>query len=160
MNKQPEITDATRQRILDSFWNIFQTTPLEKITVGQISTGADIHRSSFYRYFTDVYQVLDAFQNQLLEALIAETAQIRDTVSITLPAYTEKISVILVRHADKLYRMLNYKDSTFKRHFSESARPNIEKYLHITSDALDAEYLTTFIVSCMLTNNNLKYEIS
>lgn len=69
MHKQPEITDATRKRILDVFWKNFETTNIEKITINQLSKAAGIHRSSFYRYFSDIYQVFDQFQDSLLEEI-------------------------------------------------------------------------------------------
>lgn len=59
MHKQPDITAATRKKIMDSFWNIYITTPIDKITISAITKSAGVHRSTFYEYFKDIYDLKD-----------------------------------------------------------------------------------------------------
>lgn len=135
----------------------FLTTPIDSITAGQIAAGAGIHRSSFYRYFTDVYQVLDAFQKELLDELATKIENILGTTAITLPEYTSKTAVVLMAYADRLYRLLNYKDSSFMGAFIEKLHPNLEHALHISECHIDKEYLQNYIISVMLSNFNFWY---
>ena len=158
MNKQPDITEATRRRILDAFWTLFSQKPPEKITASALAKQANLHRSSFYRYFADIYQVLEVFQAELLQYLKDEIDAIQTSTDITLPSYTEKISLLLIGSADKIYRLLNYKGSNFRGQFSEALRPNIEKYLPADKKNPHGEYVTAFIISSMLFNFNFWYE--
>ena len=158
MKKQPDVTEATQRRILDAFWALFSKKSPEKITAAELSAEAGIHRSSFYRYFADIYQVLDVFQEELLLHLKAEIDAIQASTDISLPAYTEKVSRLLTESADKMYRLLNYKGADFRQQFIETIRPNVEKYLPFDKKSPNAEYVTAFIISSMLFNFNFWYE--
>ena len=158
MKKQPEVTEATRKSIIKAFWTLFQTTPIEKITIAELSAAAGIHRSSFYRYFPDVYKVFEEFQTELFDEVSQKLCSITESEDISLVQYTEKTADILLAHADELYRLLNYSDCNFKSSILKILKKLIIKVLHINMQDPDAEYLTTFITSCMLTNFNYWYE--
>ena len=59
MQNKAQITETTRRAILDAFWEIFQETSVDRITVSRLSQAAHVHRSTFYRYFSDVYDVME-----------------------------------------------------------------------------------------------------
>lgn len=158
MKKQPDITEATKRRILDAFWVLFRQKSPEKITAAALSAEAGIHRSSFYRYFADIYQVLDVFQEELLIHMKTEIDAIQASTDISLPTYTEKVSHLLTESADKMYRLLNYKGSDFRQQFIETIKPNVEKYLPFDRNSPNAEYVTAFIISSMLFNFSFWYE--
>ena len=155
MQKQPKITEATRKNILNSFWTLFQSTPLDKITAGKLSEQAGIHRSSFYRYFSDIYEVFDAFQLELLENLSHDIKAVLDTTDIFLPTYTEKTADILLTYADKLYRLLNYSDCNFKSKLIENVSINVKRML---PSAATSDYVVSLLISVMLSNFNFWYE--
>lgn len=157
MNKQPEITDATRQRILDAFWRLFKDMPPEKITAGKLSQAAGIHRSSFYRYFSDVYEVFEVFQAELLARLVLDTKAILDTTDFSLPIYTEKTAEVLLTHADKIYRLLNYPDCNFKNQLTKNISDNLKSVLSAASHNDHMEYVVSFVTSCMFANFNFWY---
>ena len=71
MNKQPEVTERTRQRFVDVFCALYAEKPLEKISVQQIANMAGYNRSTFYQYFSDVYELRDYVEDDVL-AFIAE----------------------------------------------------------------------------------------
>lgn len=56
-------TDArvryTKTAIKNSFIELFQELPLNKITVKAICELADINRATFYKYYTDTYDLMD-----------------------------------------------------------------------------------------------------
>lgn len=66
MNKQPEITDKTREKFIDVFCELYATMPIEKITIQKITSLAKYNRCTFYRYFSDVYELLEFIENDLL----------------------------------------------------------------------------------------------
>ena len=66
MKKQPHQTAITKQKLLDSFWKLYSKKSIDKITIGQIVTDAGYNRSTFYEYFTDIYDVLNQLEDSLI----------------------------------------------------------------------------------------------
>lgn len=58
--------EKTKQKIIDAFWSLYETTRIEKITVKDICIKANINRSTFYEYFSDVYLVLETIEDSLI----------------------------------------------------------------------------------------------
>lgn len=69
MNKQAEITEQTRQNLIEAFWSFYTTKRIDKITVKEITNKAGYNRGTFYEYFQDVYEVLEAIENISLPTL-------------------------------------------------------------------------------------------
>jgi AcrR family transcriptional regulator len=69
MKKQPEITAQTRENLIQAFWGLYRQKKIEHITIKNITTRAGYNRSTFYEYFVDIYDVLNQFEDTLLEYL-------------------------------------------------------------------------------------------
>ena len=55
----------TKQAIMNCLLELLSTKQLDKITVKDICEICEINRNTFYYYFQDIYDVLDAvFQNE------------------------------------------------------------------------------------------------
>lgn len=65
----------TKMVIRESFMELLAEMPIEKITVKAICEGADINRATFYRYYLDVFNLLECLEEELLEGLRAVMAQ-------------------------------------------------------------------------------------
>ena len=63
MKKNPEATAVTRQNLVDAFCILLKKNPVQKITVHAICEKAGYNRSTFYKYFRDVYDVLEYIEN-------------------------------------------------------------------------------------------------
>lgn len=66
MAKYKDVTAKTRQNMMDAFWKLYCEKRIERITVSDITTRAGYNRSTFYQYFTDVYDVLEQIEQSLL----------------------------------------------------------------------------------------------
>jgi AcrR family transcriptional regulator len=66
MIKQPETTAATRKAFIDAFCHFYKAKPIEKITIQEMSNRAGYNRCTFYQYFKDAYDLLDAIENETL----------------------------------------------------------------------------------------------
>ena len=66
MTKRPEKTAVTKADIEEAFWRIYATTPIEKITVGQVCELAGYNRATFYLHYHDIYELLDTIEQRLL----------------------------------------------------------------------------------------------
>ena len=67
MKKQPEFTAQTREKLIEAFWNLYCGKEIEHITIKEITDKAGYHRGTFYEYFTDIYDVLNQLEDDLLE---------------------------------------------------------------------------------------------
>jgi len=69
MKKKPEITAQTRENLIQAFWGLYRQKKIEHITIKNITTRAGYNRSTFYEYFVDIYDLLNQFEDTLLEYL-------------------------------------------------------------------------------------------
>ncbi|MDT0125340.1 TetR/AcrR family transcriptional regulator [Paenibacillus sp. RRE4] len=74
MHKQPEITDKTRQTFVNVFCDLYSRKPIEKITIQEIAKQSGYNRSTFYQYFTDIYDLLDCVEERILNSINEEMA--------------------------------------------------------------------------------------
>ena len=63
MAKRPHITETTRKNLIDAFWKLYQTKPIERISVREITDIAGYNRGTFYLYFKDVHDVLEQIED-------------------------------------------------------------------------------------------------
>ena len=54
----------TKKIIKDTFIELVTEKDIKKITVSEICTKADINRATFYRYYLDVYDLLDSIKKE------------------------------------------------------------------------------------------------
>jgi len=71
MTKQPKITEATRQAFIDAFCELCKKTPIEKITITELTKKAGYNRCTFYEYFTNVYDLLESIEDELISRIKA-----------------------------------------------------------------------------------------
>jgi len=62
-------TEQTKNRIIESLINLMENIPFNKITMSQIASEAEVNRATIYRIFDDKYDIIEAKENQFLEAL-------------------------------------------------------------------------------------------
>lgn len=74
MNKQPEITDKTRQTFINVFCDLYSQKPIEKISIQEIANKSGYNRSTFYQYFTDIYELLNYVEEKVLKSINEEMA--------------------------------------------------------------------------------------
>lgn len=66
MKKKPEITKKTKRNIVDNFCELYMEKPIEKISIQEITNRAGYNRSTFYQYFSDIYELLTYVEDELL----------------------------------------------------------------------------------------------
>ncbi len=67
MNKQPEVTEATRAALVEAFCSFYRERPVERITVKEVAEKAGYSRATYYKYFTDNYDLLDYVEESLVD---------------------------------------------------------------------------------------------
>ena len=66
MNKQEEKAAQTKAALVDAFWKLYLTKPVEKISVKEITDATGVYRSTLYYYFPDVYAILEYIEEDIL----------------------------------------------------------------------------------------------
>ncbi len=59
----------TRNALQEGLLSLLEEKPINKITISMVCAKADIHRSTFYMYYKDVYDLLNQIENSLYEEL-------------------------------------------------------------------------------------------
>lgn len=71
MKKQPEITDMTRSTFVEAFCDLYRTRSIDRISVKELTAKAGYSRATFYNYFTDVYDLLEYVEDELVTDLMS-----------------------------------------------------------------------------------------
>lgn len=82
-------TPDARRRIIDAFWELLETNPLDKITVGMVANRAGCNRGTFYYHFSD----MGALTLEAIRELLDDTMLIRVIFALSSDA-EETISMV------------------------------------------------------------------
>ncbi|MBO5160443.1 MAG: TetR/AcrR family transcriptional regulator [Lachnospiraceae bacterium] len=86
--------------------------PLHSIKVTQITTALNIHRTTFYKYYTSVYDVVEQIENDILDN-VQPALRLGKDVHIktlgTLISNREAISILLGKYGEEYYQVKSLK---------------------------------------------------
>lgn len=69
MNKQPQVTELTRRKLINSFWNLYKEKDITKIRIKNICDNANYDRTTFYRYFNNIEDVLNELEDEIISSI-------------------------------------------------------------------------------------------
>lgn len=152
MNKQPEVTLATKNRIADAFFTLYECNPINKIRIIDITKEAKCNRSTFYEYFTDIYAVLEYVEERIIQDIInlapyADNNTYDNYLDAIIDIYTRNgryISVLLGENGDPRFISL-FKETLFqnflsKHHLKDSMNASIIYEYSITGLIMSFRY--------------------
>lgn len=83
------------KKLMVAFFDLLETKSYEKITVAEIVEAAGLSRTTFYRYYTDVYDMYDKISVGVIDRIIAELAVTLTVKSISrserFQSFSEKL---------------------------------------------------------------------
>ena len=151
MNKQPEITEQTKQNLIDAFWSLYCEKRIEKITVKEIAQKAGYNRGTFYEYFTDVYDVLDQIEQSLVPTLDELPPTTKPDNSRDIPV---DMFLKLYEQNGKYYSVLlgDNGDPAFASRIKSSIKPLIMRAISEKVDRSDIEldFILEYNLSAMI----------
>ncbi|MGA4463146.1 TetR/AcrR family transcriptional regulator [Bacillus bombysepticus] len=154
MKKKPELTALTRKKLMDSFWDLYCQKKIEKISIKEITDNAGYYRSTFYEYFTDIYDILEQLETELI-LYITESIQ----ESLQSPHNEDIIQKIATLYEDKgeyLSVLLgNNGDPNFIQKFKKALRPALFKSFHLSENNEYTKLIFEFSISGIL--SSIKY---
>ena len=62
----------TKMVIRESFFELLETKPLKQITVKELCELADINRGTFYSHYTDIYDLVEKLEDELIDKVNSE----------------------------------------------------------------------------------------
>lgn len=65
-------TDRTKEIFEEAFWKLYETKPVGKISIGELTKLAGYNRSTFYAYYLDIYDLLDQCERSVIEVFLIE----------------------------------------------------------------------------------------
>lgn len=151
MYKKMTNTEKTRQALMDAFWDIYCSKPIDKITIKEITDKAGYNRGTFYVYFKDVYDILDKIEEMILPDIHSDFCQCINQIDSTklLPIFMEDYE-----RKSKYLKVLLSKDGdpNFPSKFKSIVKPIIKSKIkeHYTIDELTLDYSLEYICSAIL----------
>ena len=93
MKKRPEATALTRENIMQAFWSLYCQKKIDHISIKEITDKAGYHRSTFYEYFVDIYDLLNQLEDEVLARMRAEVLQ-----SLSIPSNSNLVQILADRY--------------------------------------------------------------
>lgn len=149
MAKNKDISLQTRQNLIDAFWAFYCEKRIEKITVREVAAKAGYNRSTFYEYFTDVYDVLDQIEESLLPN-IEDLPPLLPTLAET-PVPIDSF-IKLYSSSSKYYTVLlgDNGDPAFAGKIKNGIKAKLLAQLETGENRLEIEYSLEYMLSAMI----------
>ncbi|GAC42542.1 TetR/AcrR family transcriptional regulator [Paenibacillus popilliae] len=151
MKKKPEITALTRERLMNSFWKLYCKKQINKISIKEITDNAGYYRSTFYEYFTDIYDVLNQLETELILYLKENvynslgTNLSEDIIKSLANIYESKgeyLSVLLGENGDP----------TFNQKLKDIFRNMLFENFGLDETDIHAQFIFEFAISAILSS--------
>jgi AcrR family transcriptional regulator len=149
MKKQPEITAQTREKLIEAFWSLYCEKKIEHITIKEITDKAGYHRSTFYEYFMDIYNILEQLEASLLK-------HIEKNVLASLDVevgedFTQNIAKIYDEKGEYLSVLLGENgDPNFLNKIKAIMRPGLTDAFGLSENEIHTSYIFEFATSGIL----------
>lgn len=134
--KQAERVARTKAALIDAFWKLYKSKPIDQISVREITDAAGVYRSTFYLYFKDANTVLAMLEDELLERLAALLGGVEGKSSFAdLPAI---FALFYKKEGGYLHPLLGPEgDHAFAERVLGLIRPALDEASELDAQAFD-----------------------
>lgn len=140
----------TKENIIIAFWELYQKKSIKKITIKELMDKAGYHRSVFYVYFKDIYDLLEQEQEDFFLQINKFLPYILNGFFLNQEdKYTlQKMRTFFSMYAPKLYILLGeHGDMRFQFKLKEEIRKNIYKFLNLNKKDYKIELAIEFFIN-------------
>ena len=102
MKKYEQVSSRTRKNFFEAFWQLYRTS--DNITISKICELANYDRTTFYRYFINISDILNQFEDEILNNLRNDIINKNNLVYISpdrFKIFTEKYGKYIIAFHDK-----------------------------------------------------------
>ena len=161
MKKQPEITDMTKKHIRDAFWRLYKEYPMESIKVSDVAAEAGVHRSTFYRYYHDTYEIYEQIETEELDAydkLLREEASRGIIDREHLGLFLEHVTEYLSERGEYFYYLFGSEHSNGSMNAMYARmRPLFFMLTGMKEGDIESEYYMSVLFQILFTNLTFWY---
>lgn len=140
----------TRENIIIAFWELYREKSINKITIKELMDRAGYHRSVFYTYFKDIYELLEKEQENFFIQIDKFLPELSNCFFLNQnDKYTlQKVKTFFYVYAPKLYILLGeHGDMRFQFKLKKEIRKNIYKFFQLDKDDYKSELAVEFFIN-------------
>lgn len=156
----------TKQALIDTFVDLLNERPFEKITVTDIIEKCGVSRNTFYYYFQDIYDMVDEIYRMEIDKIVSDTEEtgtwVEAFLRVTSFARENKRAVY------HIYKSVNHID--LEKYLNAGLYCKVHEILEKEAEGLDCDEedvkaLADFYTSALLgtifnwLNNDMNYSI-
>lgn len=104
-SKENRRTRLTKRLLRESLLELLQEKPVDHITVKELCERAELNRSTFYAYYTDVPALYEEMGNELADALLEHIQTMNDQSGLNT-----ELMLTYIRDNYEMFRLLVYCD--------------------------------------------------
>ncbi|MCR8744291.1 TetR/AcrR family transcriptional regulator [Romboutsia lituseburensis] len=151
MKNNKNVVSKTKQDLIDAFWSLYCEKRIEKITIKEITVKAGYNRSTFYEYFTDIYDVLEQIENSIIPSLdeLPPISILNKNNEIPINMFLK-----LYEQNEKYYSVLlgDNGDPAFASKLKDSVKPLLKEALatEVKLNDLEFDFVLEYILSSMI----------
>lgn len=148
MAKRPEITEQTRANLVNAFWILLKEKKLDKITVKDITDRAGYYRSTFYEYFTDINDLVNQAEDEIIERGIR---QAKRSLADMAPEKFVNLSIEFYnQNAEHLSLLMGEGgDAAFASKLKDHLRPIVSEHFDSGHHRAEHEYIIEYVLSAL-----------
>lgn len=148
MKKQPELTALTRKKLIDAYFEL--AAGGERASVGSVAEAAGFNRCTFYRYFTDIDQLLFQVETEICDSF--EDALRHHGSAVASPDIIGAFADVHRKYGTYLSVLLGrYGSARFMGRMQAMMKPAASQLFKTASDSSDAaELKVEFMLSAVL----------
>lgn len=105
-------TKYTKKIIKDTLIKLLSEKDIKKVTVSEICKIADVNRATFYRYYLDVYDLLDHIEEDFIDELKQPYLDDPNRVS-TVGAFSKEILAVFLENKELVKILFNTNNNIY-----------------------------------------------
>lgn len=114
MKKEYRNSIRTKKIIKQTFIELLgEKAKGEYITVGELSERADIAKSTFYNHYNDIYDLVEEFENELIDKLCAVLDQIETEHTLNIQSHITNVICFMKQNEEIYRRAISYTNERY-----------------------------------------------
>ncbi len=102
----------TKNTIKETFINLLLEKDIKKITVSEICKLSDINRATFYRYYLDVYDLLDKIEEEFVEEL-KTAAHLNEENFNSVSSFSKELLTVFLKNKELVKILFNTNNNIY-----------------------------------------------
>ncbi len=146
-----ERTEKTIKKIYEAFWTLYTKKDISHITVNAVTTQAGIHRSTFYLYFEDIYDLLKKAEAELLSEIEALPDTVRGKMITKRTGVNDMIVSFYIKNIEKINALMGATgDPSFLFELKKRLIPIMFNHFGVSEDDEDLQMGFDYMITATL----------